>query len=212
MTLPTVIAKYKEKATVSQLKKVYSVLSQAYSMAVLEYGSPETWGMGGMYDEDSHIIMAKKLSKHMKLLYSCIDSDSRKCRNLTYESNISRPVVLSDGTFVSFRVWSGNCDFGFSGKFDCGSIFVDLNGKKLPNKRGEDSFQFYVTKTGILPYGLKDSELTFEKGCNRTVANPYPDYSNGNNMYTCTGWVIYNENMDYLHCDDLSWDGKKKCK
>lgn len=27
----------------------------------------------------------------------------------------------------------------------------------------------------------------------------------------CTAWVIFNENMDYLHCDDLSWNGKTKC-
>ena len=24
-------------------------------------------------------------------------------------------------------------------------------------------------------------------------------------------WVIYNENRDYLKCNDLSWDGKTKC-
>ena len=28
----------------------------------------------------------------------------------------------------------------------------------------------------------------------------------------CTAWVLYNENMEYLRCSDLSWDGKKKCK
>ena len=27
----------------------------------------------------------------------------------------------------------------------------------------------------------------------------------------CAAWVIENGNMDYLHCDDLSWDGKRKC-
>ena len=24
-------------------------------------------------------------------------------------------------------------------------------------------------------------------------------------------WVILNENMDYLKCKDLSWNGKNKC-
>ena len=27
-----------------------------------------------------------------------------------------------------------------------------------------------------------------------------------------TAGVIYNGNMDYLHCNDLSWHGKTKCK
>ena len=31
-------------------------------------------------------------------------------------------------------------------------------------------------------------------------------------MYACTVWVLYDENMDYLHCNDLSWTGKKTCK
>lgn len=35
------------------------------------------------------------------------------------------------------------------------------------------------------------------------------DIYNGRN---CTAWLLYNENMDYLHCDDLSWTGKTKCK
>ena len=36
--------------------------------------------------------------------------------------------------------------------------------------------------------------------------------SGGPNGAGCTAWVIYNENMDYLRCDDLSWDGKHECK
>ena len=31
------------------------------------------------------------------------------------------------------------------------------------------------------------------------------------NGYSCTAWVIFKENMDYLKCDDLTWDGKNKC-
>ena len=27
----------------------------------------------------------------------------------------------------------------------------------------------------------------------------------------CAAWVLLNENLDYLHCADLSWNGKKKC-
>ena len=27
-----------------------------------------------------------------------------------------------------------------------------------------------------------------------------------------TAWVLHNENLDYLHCNDLSWDGKHSCR
>ena len=29
--------------------------------------------------------------------------------------------------------------------------------------------------------------------------------------FACAAWVIYNENMDYLHCSDLGWSGRKRC-
>lgn len=48
--------------------------------------------------------------------------------------------------------------------------------------------------------------FNFESYCN-------PDSQNRLNGYGCTAWVIYNENMDYLHCrSKLQWSGAKKCK
>lgn len=56
-----------------------------------------------------------------------------------------------------------------------------------------------------MPDEVRNESMTFETYCNLSK----PDKLNG---YGCAAWVIYNENMDYLHCNDLSWDGKKKCK
>ena len=216
MTLPSLMQRQNERATVSQLKKVASALNQAYMMTVQESGTPDEWGMGGMYEAHSHHIMASKFAKYLKLANNCIDDeDNRKCK-LVYSSfdrkEISRAVVLIDGTYVNFRIWDGGCNVSHSGEANtCGAILVDLNGNRKPNKNGEDIFQFYLTKRGVVPFGLSGSILTFEKACNKTIAQPYPIFS-GENMYACAGWVIYNENMDYLHCNGLSWDGAKSCK
>jgi hypothetical protein len=60
-------------------------------------------------------------------------------------------------------------------------------------------FWFYLTKSTIIPVGVQeDTNYPFNPNCSRSGQG-------------CTAWVIYNENLDYLHCDDLSWDGKKKC-
>jgi hypothetical protein len=58
-----------------------------------------------------------------------------------------------------------------------------------------------MTKSGaVIPYGTsEETGFAFKKHCT---------YEGG---YACTAWVIYNENMDYLHCDDLNWGGKTKC-
>ena len=46
---------------------------------------------------------------------------------------------------------------------------------------------------------------SFENKCNMSKKTD----ANG---YGCTAWVLQNENLDYLHCNDLSWDGKHSCR
>ena len=45
MTLPTLIAKYQEKVTVTKVKKSYSVLLNAYNLALMNDGTPDTAGI-----------------------------------------------------------------------------------------------------------------------------------------------------------------------
>ncbi|CDE88949.1 unknown [Clostridium sp. CAG:729] len=224
MTMPSLIQDKQNTERVSQLKKVYSSLSQAFIMAVAENGTPDEWGMAGMYDEISHYQMATKLAKHLKLSENCIDMDQtsidKVCnpdKNLHLKST-SRSVILLDGTRVTFRCWNSQCKSNYTYanqnsalKNTCGEISVDLNGNKLPNENGRDRFQFYVTKTALVPWGIQDDVHQFEKACNRKVTYPYPGFTD-EKMYACTAWVLYNENMDYLKCDDLSWKDKTKCK
>lgn len=40
MTMPSIVGRYKEKQHTIQLQKVYSILSQAFKMAVLEHEEP----------------------------------------------------------------------------------------------------------------------------------------------------------------------------
>ena len=224
MTMPSLIQDKQNTERISQLKKVYSTLSQAYLQAVSEKGTPDEWGMTGMYDETSHYIFATAFRPYLKLAKDCIDIPENAVReecgisDSLYLYKNARSVILIDGTLVTFRIYTGACTANYSGssgnnalKNTCGAISIDLNGKRLPNKNGEDRFLFYFTKNGLVPFGIKKSSLEFEKAYNRKIELPYPTYSPGN-MYGCTAWVIYNENMDYLKCDDLSWDGKIKCR
>ena len=230
LTLPSLIQRNVEKQRVAQLKKAYSELSQAYNLAVEEFGSPTEWGMGRMYEEKSHYIMASNMKKYLKLSEDCVDMPDSEAKRVCGQFNkigklasqnsiqlntlkrYGRAVILSDGTTVTFRVYSGQCNHQYgAAKNVCGSIAVDVNGSKYPNQLGEDQFSFFFTKDKLVPAGIKGSSLTFERACNRLISSPYPSYDSAN-MYACTAWVLYNENQDYLHCDDLSWDGKHSCK
>ena len=74
---------------------------------------------------------------------------------------------------------------------------------------GRDVFYFKLYhKKGIVPDGAHSTTNSFEQKCNRKSTSVKAT----ENGRACTAWVIYNENMDYLHCDDLSWNGKHKCK
>lgn len=87
-----------------------------------------------------------------------------------------------------------------------GAISIDINGFKKPNIFGRDMFTFSFTEQGIVPNGAQIKiKNPFPYSCNRTKCT-YA-WCEG-----CAAWVIYNENMDYLHCDDLDWNGKTKCK
>ena len=147
ITLPSLIQRNIEKQRVAQLKKAYSELSQAYNLAIAENGSPTEWGMGGMYEEKSHYIMANNMRKFLKLSVDCVDMTAEQTRvncghdNLysdnpyRYNKDTRRLVVLSDGTLVNIRTYTGLCNFQFGAiKNVCGVISVDLNGATPPNR------------------------------------------------------------------------------
>ena len=224
ITLPSLIQRNIEKQRVAQLKKAYSELSQAYNLAIAENGAPTEWGMGGMYEEKSHYIMANNMRKFLKLSVDCVDMTAEQTRvncghdNLysdkpsQYIKGTRRLFVLSDGTLVNIRTYTGLCNFQFGAiKNACGVIKVDLNGATPPNRNGEDIFDIFITRDKLVPEGIDGASHAFEIACNKSIKNPYPSYGGGS-MFACTAWVLYNENMDYLHCDDLSWGGKHSCK
>lgn len=219
MTIPTLVQKVDEKITVTKVKKIYSNLSQAYTLSVVENGPPEDWATADTAGQAS-MEFFQALAPSLKFLKICGTQkgcfpDVVYCNpkanqicslNIDNYEDVTK-AQLQDGS--GFLVQSDNpkCDGGvsedpkLSGQI-CASLEVDINGFKKPNQYGVDIFSFWMTKTGIIPKGGSRDTNSFETRClaqTSFVANH------------CAAWVIYNENMDYLKCDDLSWDGKKTC-
>lgn len=225
MTLPTLVQKQQEKVTVTKLKKMYSILSQAYLFAVEKNGTPDLWGFGNRdagaenaddaeYQASNAVILKNNLFAQVKNIKIC-DKGLKKSEcglgdKYYYETGSvatelnSKVSALSmiDGSGIMVLVNSGNClDVRGTGKYlttICGWVFVDVNGKNPPNTIGRDLFGFYLTKNGIIPSGTQNENTYSFK------------HSSGHGR---TAWIIYNENLDYLRCpNDLSWNGKTKCK
>jgi hypothetical protein len=120
-----------------------------------------------------------------------------------FDTNKRIKFVLNDGTIMMVTSHSPNCSYdGDNHLLDltCGNVVLDINGKKLPNTWGRDIFSFSITKDSLLPDGI-----------NKTVANVPTTAGRFVSGWT-TGWVIQNENLDYLHCSGLDWSTKTKCK
>lgn len=225
LTVPTLISKYSEKVMVSTLKETYSYLSQAYTSAMYEYGSPKSWNLIGFTSGEGAANLTDKLVPYIKIQKNCRNSGSSdlSCLDSFVYKTLSGTDAYNFGSSTSYskvKLQNGAVLIGQALRSDCsstlgelknicGAIMVDVNGNNGPNTWGKDLHRFYVTTQSIIPSGSRyfssNVSYSFEKAC----------ASNNGDIHgaQCTAWVIENGNMDYLRCPEkLSWVGAHSCK
>ena len=173
MTLPTVIANYQKQVTESKLKKVYTVLNQAFKLSETQHGEYQHWE--NAEDIGANEYFNKYLHPYMKVLKVC--NSYRDCNYKTntpwktikgieyqYEflGNNSRVAfILTDGTLINIFVKSGSSLEHIDNK-----IFVDLNGGEGVNTFGKDVFIFQRTQSGLIqPYGIGTTMAQINSSC-----------------------------------------------
>ena len=216
MTLPTLITSYKEKQRVTQLKKSYSVLQQAYLRAVEKHGDAQYWDLTitdtGKTDENGEQILDYEGSEKI-LEYLAENLNSQKPKGeltFKYFSLDGRTMFEKVGIPPERYIYLNDNSIlyvGYMGSTSGDFAILFPECIKRGCTLGRDSFRFkFYYKKGFVPNGAHSTTDSFEQACNRKSTSE--EY----NGRACTAWVIFNENMDYLHCDDLSWNGKQKCK
>lgn len=207
MTLPSLTAKQHEKQTVAKLKKVYSTLQQAQLSIVSEYGTFDNLINTGTEkkDENDNTILdyedtdkVKNLfAKYLKVIKNCKSGTNCLGKTVYYLSGkiggtFQDPtLVLADGTKIFFGWTYLPC----TKTNRCLDIGVALPGAyKDRYIIGKDIFYFAAYSDRIVPE-------PYSTTCKRDKSGR-----------GCAAWVIVNENMDYLHCNDLNWNTKTKCK
>ena len=226
MTMPSLIQEHREKQRVAQLKKVYSILSQAFLMAQNEYGDIESWDYAttstGETDENGNAILdesgSELFTNYLKKYIKQSGNKSRSFRkylsldgrNYSASGNVEikddyNKIFTTDGTVIMIGWVNKGCSQEATG---CGDIEVFLPEKIA--KVGVSTFWFYITPGGIKPYGHQGHARSFEDYCDITNSKGKSSTDQGRG---CTAWVLYNENMDYLHCPGkLGWDKAARCK
>ena len=145
MTLPSVIENHKKQETLSKIKKVYSILSQAQIRAITENGDYEFW-------ENGHLIGANDyFNKYYKPYFSILKICNNYCGygvrfpwkqmngtgwpHSIFINDYKLPFILSDGVLVVFSVSTGNDDPDKAREDS--KIYVDINAAKAPNRLGQ---------------------------------------------------------------------------
>ena len=196
LTLPTLIRNYEEKATVTKVKKVYTTLANAVQLATFEKGEYDMTSATISQDFWDYLSPYLKLSKDCGTGEGCWSNEKIKFLHGANGGNINtlsiyNKAILEDGTLLQV--------------YKNGEIRADINGFRKPNTQGIDIFYFHVEGNKLIPGAwADDQEADFQEYCNMTSTKPQ-------NGVACTPWVLHFENMDYLHCNDLSWSVKHKC-
>ena len=221
LTMPSLIANHQEKQKVVQLKKVYSVLQQAFLQAQVKHGESKYWGVvntnTGETDESGNTVLDYSSSINILSYLAENINTQRSLEDLKYTP---APMNKNTGTEASvpsqryFYMTDGIIIVGaYSSSerntMDISTIFPNCIKKGLC-RFGIDIFYFKIdlVNSKIVPFGNNDVALntnSFDEDCNMSIESAQQGFG-------CTAWVLYNENMDYLHCNDLSWEGKTKCK
>jgi len=198
LVMPSLIADYRERAAVTRLKKVYSVLSNAYNLAKEEYGDADTW-TDGQSTLENDVIVFNNLKPYLNIVKDCgyqggcfksavISKLNGQPSGLNYGYGWQK-FMLADGTSVLLQATSSGV-----------LVMVDIDGPGGANTYGKDIFAFNITSEGVVPAGLFQDM--------NSVSCNIKGSATGS---SCTAWVVVNGNMDYLHCNNLSWDGPIKC-
>ena len=205
MTMPSLVQNYKNKQTVAQLKKIYSVLSQATVMAESENGPISDWNIvDGSCESMDEIVSF--YTPYLKTLKDC--KQSKGCWATTTIKGLSgttsrldefsgsfdcakHSIALTDGTYIVFDIYGSLSTFGIENDFPNNNnttmgFFVDLNGAKNPNVVGRDIFTFALTKHGIVPAGIHNNSAH----CTRELK----DWNSG---IDCAAKVLKEEDLKY---------------
>lgn len=154
MTMPMMLEGYRKKQTAAQLKSIYSILSQAVYLSVVENGETKYWNES----LTSKAYYESYLKKYLVFVNSEVNN-SNISKLITYkflngedigstykeEINSSYLGVLANGAFVFISVVKNYST----------TVMVDINGLKNPNRVGIDLFHFIIKDNSVFPWGIE---------------------------------------------------------
>ena len=214
LTIPNLNQSTGDREKVAKVKKIYADLEDAFGRATAVYGNTDTWCTNLPNNVTCSQRVADRLKEFMKVSkdcgtsYGCFSQSplytfdgSMYAQDYASDLGNSGAVMftLADGTSIAVY------NFSTSNRVSWDTyLFVDIDGPtKGKTQDGVDIFDFLIEEDGIYPNGHQ-----FISQGSAAVGDWNDDYS-----WFPTLWVVLNENLDYLKCEDeLNWTTKTSCK
>ena len=103
MTFPSLVANYKKHVAVNKLKKFYTVMSQATTMAIVENGPMDTWDGFSSHHNGAEMErwFEQYLEPNLKILEKKVDKDEETGSESLF-------VYFADGSLMSLANWAAS--------------------------------------------------------------------------------------------------------
>ena len=204
MTLPQLIAKYQKLVTVTQLKRTYSLLSNAYQMAVNDYGDSIYWDYPITDENNQRSITNDEFLERYYLPYL---QHQKKKSGLYKAYNFNGQDIQYDnvhGRGSSFRMSDGSCLTLWSNN-QYVVLTTDLNCEKGPNIYGRDIFDifelYYMNNKKPFIAGL-DAFKSFPREQIMNNSGCKTHTYNGGKQAACFAIIVYD---GWQIKDDYPW-------
>ena len=173
MTMPTLIQNHQKRSLEVATQKFYSMMSQAVRQYMADEGvddlrntplASDNYGNDNLSTPEAIASIRNFVTKYLKVVKEC-DHDANNCfapeykawngdepeYNFTDEANWDsrRDYVLADGSVIRI---------GFCFNRQPISLYVDINGKKGPNRVGYDLWSMSIFYDGVIDEGLVGPE------------------------------------------------------
>lgn len=211
MTLPNIVAKYKQIVMVNRLKKAYSVMSQAMLFTVQKDGDLTSLNVRNGSQESINNWYKFSLKPYINVIKECYDEAGCWAKDVKTIGGVT-PYWGSDkgiggGGIVTFTTVDGfnvsmdaldNMGMRFGVKSENGAsdfllVFVDVNGNKRPNIVGKDIHAFMFSPSrGFVPAGRDLSDKELNANCNASNKTDFGGYYCFEKIMR-NGWRVDNE-------------------
>ena len=206
LTLPTLIQNHQKQVYVTQLKKAYSNLSNAYNQIANDEGVTE-WSQTCLTDWTENNNCLHKLAKQMKAINTKDFDVTCSADWCKYGYDLDDGIDISTSWSI-FNPATGmfTTPDGVLYMFACGSfstILVDVNGiNKSPNKPGRDIFEFGRKVTSDYDanghwIGYTDYNSLEPSGAYSWDPDAWKNCSATNLSTSCTAKVLIEGKMNY---------------